>query len=78
MVLQMKTGKRALFIDVGRCSHCGGCMEIAPEVFGFNEVTGLPEVYDCSAEKIVDVEEAMKNCPKDCIHWEVDVVRRIV
>lgn len=57
-------------IDLGRCSECRGCIEIAPEVFRYNEQTGIMEVIDssCYGEDLVG--EAMKNCPKDCICWE--------
>lgn len=57
-------------IDLGRCSECLGCIEVAPEVFKYNSSTGMMEVIsdDCYPEELVS--EAMKNCPENCINWE--------
>ncbi len=57
-------------IDLGRCTECKGCIEIAPTVFCYNESTGMMEVIeqDEYPEDIVD--EAIKDCPEDCISWE--------
>ena len=62
--------RRILVIDLGRCSDCQGCIEIAPDVFRYNEATGRMEVVDPhhTAEEVIW--EAIKNCPKDCIYWE--------
>ncbi len=57
-------------VDIGLCSECGGCVEIAPEVFQYNEHTGLIEVVESDDYPVEDVEEAIKNCPEDCIHWD--------
>ncbi len=56
-------------IDLGRCVTCEACVEVCPDVFvlndaGYIEVTDLPSYpQDC-------VDEAIKYCPTDCIHWE--------
>lgn len=57
-------------IDLGRCSECLGCIEVAPNVFRYNSATGKMEVIDLDNYQRDVVEEAMKNCPKDCISWE--------
>lgn len=62
--------KRILVIDIGRCSECMGCVEIAPDIFRYNEATGCMEVVDFSQYPEEIIWEAVKNCPKDCIHWE--------
>lgn len=62
--------KRILIIDLGRCSDCRGCIEIAPDVFRYNEATGCMEVIDLGHYSRETVWEAIKNCPKDCIYWE--------
>lgn len=59
-------------IDLGLCSDCRGCIEIAPGVFRYNPATGLMEVIDCDQYPKELVEEAIKNCPEDCIYWESD------
>lgn len=59
-------------IDPGLCSDCGGCVEIAPRVFRYNPATGLMEVIELAEYPRALVDEAIKNCPEDCIVWETD------
>ena len=56
-------------IDLGLCTYCLGCVEIAPKVFRFNPETSLMEVIDCNHYPVALVEEAIKNCPEKCISW---------
>ena len=56
-------------VELGDCMLCGICMEVAPTVFklssaGYIEVSELP-VYPED-----EVDEAIKNCPSDCISWD--------
>ena len=56
-------------IDLSDCILCGVCQDVCPEVFrlndaGYIEVTEMPD-YPRSC-----VDEAIKNCPADCIAWE--------
>ena len=62
--------KRIPVIDLSRCSECRGCVEVAPEVFRYNDDTGLMEVVELSDYPQDKVDEAIKNCPEDCIFWE--------
>ena len=64
--------KKIPSIDLGRCTECGGCIEIAPAVFRYNTSTSMMEVIELDdyPEELVD--EAIKNCPEDCISWEID------
>ena len=57
-------------IDPGCCNLCEGCVEVAPEIFRFNRETGLVEVIDLPRYQEDLVNEAIKNCPEDCISWE--------
>ena len=57
-------------IDLSRCSDCKGCIEVAPKVFRYNSVMGIMEVIDLQVYPENLVNEAIKNCPKDCIHWD--------
>lgn len=57
-------------VDLSRCSKCGGCIEVAPEIFRFSESGGYIEICDLDYYDRDEVEEAMKLCPEDCIHWE--------
>lgn len=62
-------------LDLGGCSECEGCIEVAPEVFRYNASTGLMEVIDLDDYPVESVEEAIKNCPENCIAWEWRVCR---
>ena len=57
-------------IDLGACSRCGGCIEVAPDIFRFNETFGYLEVCSLDSYNRERVDEAIKNCPEDCIEWE--------
>ena len=57
-------------IDLGRCSDCGGCVEVAPNVFHYNAVMGIMEVIELQVYPEDLIDEARKNCPKNCIHWD--------
>jgi len=57
-------------IDLGKCNECMGCVEIAPHIFKYNEAIGFVEIIGLSEYPPEDVEEAIKNCPEDCITWE--------
>ncbi|THB78078.1 MAG: ferredoxin [Desulfobulbaceae bacterium] len=59
-------------VDLTRCTRCGGCLEVAPDIFQFNEAAGYLEIceLDYYDESLVD--EAIKNCPEDCLYWEID------
>lgn len=57
-------------IDLSRCSDCRGCIEIAPQVFRYNSAMGIMEVVENNHYPDGLIDEAIKNCPKDCIYWE--------
>lgn len=61
---------KVLYIDIGLCSECRGCIEVAPDIFRFNPVAGYMEARDLNEYDEELVREAMKNCPKQCIHYE--------
>ena len=61
-------------IDLGACSQCLGCLEIAPDVFIFDRETGMVRVRDLADYPVELVDEAIKNCPKDCIQWDFFVL----
>jgi ferredoxin len=60
-------------IDLGRCTECKGCIEIAPGIFSYNPSTGMMEVIECDEYPEDLVNEAIKNCPEDCITWELGI-----
>ena len=57
-------------IDTGRCSECLGCAAIAPNLFRFNHDLSFMEIAEHQIYPKDIVNEAIKNCPKDCISWE--------
>jgi len=57
-------------VDIGICSLCEGCIEICPEVFRVNADTGYLEDIELDRYPEAAVNEAIKNCPEDCICWE--------
>ncbi len=61
---------KRVYIDEGECIGCGACEEICPEVFKLNEETDKAEVIkpEGSAEELI--QEAIDQCPVECIHWE--------
>jgi ferredoxin len=57
-------------IDLGECVDCDACMDLCPSVFRRSDA-GYIEVVDMEDYPEDEVEEAIKNCPADCIAWEV-------
>ena len=57
-------------IDLGRCSECMGCVEIAPDILQYNEFLGYMVVIEMDEYEVEEVDEAIKNCPEDCIYWD--------
>lgn len=55
-------------VELGDCILCGICIEVAPAVFKLSSV-GYIEVSELTSYPETDVDEAIKNCPADCISW---------
>ncbi len=62
--------KKIPAIDIGICTKCEGCIEVAPQIFRYNDAAGYIEVIDLEEYSEEDVDEAIKICPVDCIFWE--------
>lgn len=62
--------KKCPTIDLGACSKCGGCIEVAPTVFRYAESGNFIEVCDLEYYDPDQVDEAIRYCPEDCIYWE--------
>jgi ferredoxin len=56
-------------IDLGECVDCDACIEVCSAVFRRNDA-GFIEVVELQEYPEEEVEEAIKNCPADCIVWE--------
>jgi len=62
---------RVLVIDLGECVDCDACIAMCPRVFRRNDL-GLIEVVMLPEYPKEEVEEAIKNCPSNCIAWDED------
>ncbi len=60
---------RKPIVDQDTCIGCELCAGIAPEVFRMNE-DNLAEVYDPEGASEDMIQEAIDNCPVNCISWE--------
>lgn len=60
---------RSVSVDEKECIGCGLCAEIAPEVFQLNE-EGVAEVIASYSELPDSIQEAIDECPVECIHWQ--------
>jgi ferredoxin len=56
-------------VDIGTCTLCMGCVELCPQIFRLNEITGYIEVLELAAYPQDLVDEAIKYCPQKCIEW---------
>ncbi len=55
-------------VELSQCTLCEICVEVCPDVFKLNEA-GYIEVAELSMYPPTEVDEAIKNCPADCIYW---------
>jgi ferredoxin len=58
-------------VELSDCIRCEVCVEVCPAAFRMNDA-GYIEVVDLPGYPEDEVDEAIKNCPADCIHWEDD------
>lgn len=56
-------------VELSYCILCEVCVEACPLVFRLNDA-GFIEVAELSNYPEIEVEEAIKNCPADCIYWD--------
>ena len=56
-------------VELSDCIVCGICVEACPEVFKLNDA-GYIEVMELNEYPENSVNEAIKNCPTDCIFWQ--------
>jgi ferredoxin len=60
---------KILYIELSDCILCEICTEMCPSVFRSNEA-GFIEIFDVAEGDVAAVQEAIKYCPADCIHWD--------
>ncbi|MGD8763173.1 MAG: ferredoxin [Desulfobacteraceae bacterium] len=61
---------RLVYIDTDECIGCESCVELCPEVFGFNQEEEKAEVILPEGGPEECIEEAMDSCPEECIRWQ--------
>ena len=61
--------KRVPKIEEEECIACGNCEAVCPEVFRLNENLGHSEVINPQGAPEEKIQEAMDQCPAQCIHW---------
>ena len=55
-------------VNLSDCIKCGICVDLCPSVFSFSP-SGYVDVAELSSYPAGDVDEAIKNCPSNCIEW---------
>ena len=56
-------------VELSDCILCEVCTAVCPSVFKMNDA-GYVEVINLGTYPEDEVDEAIKNCPKNCIYWE--------
>jgi ferredoxin len=56
-------------VELSDCILCEVCTSASPSVFNLNDA-GFIEVLALDRYPEDEVDEAIKNCPGDCIFWE--------
>lgn len=59
---------KAPIVELSDCIVCGVCVETCPEVFRLSDA-GYIEVIELAVYPESEVNDAIKYCPVDCIHW---------
>ena len=54
-------------IDTYLCNGCGTCIEMCPQVFHLDEITGKAGLVTPDPEITGDVNQAAAFCPEKCI-----------
>ena len=55
-------------VNQNECISCGVCVEVCPEVFQLNN-DNLSEVINPAGAPESKIQEAIDNCPVQCISW---------
>ena len=57
-------------VDLSDCILCGVCVDVCPEVFRMSSA-GYIEAAELTDYPQACVSESIKNCPADCISWDM-------
>lgn len=61
---------KKVYIDTDECIGCESCVELCPDVFGFDDEAEKAFVSTPSGGPEQCIDEAIETCPVECIHWE--------
>ncbi|MGB5984894.1 MAG: ferredoxin [Desulfobacterales bacterium] len=61
---------KKVYIETEECIGCESCVELCPDVFGFDEDEEKAYVIKPEGGDEACIDEAMETCPVECIHWE--------
>jgi len=61
---------KSVFIETDECIGCETCVELCPDVFEFDGEAEKAIVVQPEGGDEVCIEDAIDNCPVECIHWE--------
>lgn len=56
-------------VELSDCILCGICEEVSPSVFQIGDLRYV-QVADLENYPEAEVDDAIKNCPAQCIAWE--------
>ena len=59
-----------VIIETDECIGCESCVELCPDVFGFDEKIEKAFVIQPEGGPEDCIEEAIETCPVDCIHLD--------
>jgi ferredoxin len=60
---------RIPYVEQDECTGCGMCEEICPDVFHIND-DGISEIQEPHGATAELIQEAIDECPVNCISWE--------
>lgn len=61
---------KKVVIDTEECIGCESCVELCPEVFGFDDDEEKAFVIKSEEGDEDCIDEAIETCPVECIEWE--------
>jgi len=56
-------------VELSDCNLCGICEEVCPTVFHVSDL-GYVQISELVEYPEEEVDDAIRDCPADCIFWE--------